>query len=779
MASPFRVFRKNQKMLIASLGVAAIFAFVIGDPLLSLLGVTGGRRGAENPVVATWDGGDLRRSELERHSRLRQACRVFLENAREMGMNVTGSPPRVPPLIGKVTLSGTVDIILLAEQAKRMGFVVSDKMINRYLGQLTQNKVEEDQLTALLRAGRFTSDAAIFDVLRTEMLATEYVRTYRFSGEASLPNDRWNSWKQLNDSIQLEIVPVAVASFLVEIEDPSDTELQDFYNKYRGHVKQPAIIANTELETPEPGFMAPRTVALEFIKADFDTFVTRASDEVTEEQIVQYYEENKKDFILVELEQDSDSSPSSATESNEASAVDGDKADDPASGQNDSKADSTESSEAKDTTEAPADESPADESPADGADDDVPADTAPSDKGPSDKGPSDTENSSASTRRGSAFRLASLAQDDDNTESDSIESDGVVGDGEQPKAPRSDPLPSATLGEVNDDDPGADESDKTEHQPLHEVTDFIRKQIARSLAAERIAKALEEPIRVARNYSARRTAWEAEQAALAPEEKPDEQPPTPPSLEALANEHGLTYEKTALLPFQELRETAIGKCVVNQNRQYVATVAFQRPTKYEPHLAVDMDISRYLVWKTDDAPEHEVALDDIRDQVIRAWKMSEARKLALEKAGELAADATERGESLQKIFAESDQYSVTQTDPFTLFTVGSAFQEQLRLRLSDVDGVDGAGPEFLEKVFQTKPGDVTVATNHAQTFAYVVRFAGREKSLSELHSEFMRSIGDRFSQAMYLRIGQVQGQRAFASLIQQTRQALNLRAPNQ
>ena len=333
---------------------------------------------------------------------------------------------------------------------------------------------------------------------------------------------------------------------------------------------------------------------------------------------------------------------------------------------------------------------------------------------------------------------------------------------------------------MNDDDPGADESDKTEHQPLHEVTDFIRKQIARSLAAERIAKALEEPIRVARNYSARRTAWEAEQAALAPEEKPDEQPPTPPSLEALANEHGLTYEKTALLPFQELRETAIGKMC----RESKSTIRGHGGVSATHQVR---NLTWPLIWtsvailsgKTDDAPEHEVALDDIRDQVIRAWKMSEARKLALEKAGELAADATERGESLQKIFAESDQYSVTQTDPFTLFTVGSAFQEQLRLRLSDVDGVDGAGPEFLEKVFQTKPGDVTVATNHAQTFAYVVRFAGREKSLSELHSEFMRSIGDRFSQAMYLRIGQVQGQRAFASLIQQTRQALNLRAPNQ
>ena len=69
----------------------------------------------------------------------------------------------------------------------------------------------------------------------------------------------------------------------------------------------------------------------------------------------------------------------------------------------------------------------------------------------------------------------------------------------------------------------------------------------------------EEPDRVIRNYSYRRTAWKAEQAALAPEEKSGEQPPTPPSLEDLANEHGLTYEKTALIPFLELRETAIGK----------------------------------------------------------------------------------------------------------------------------------------------------------------------------------------------------------------------------
>ena len=56
MASPFRVFRKHQKVLIATLGILAMVAFVFLVPLMSLLGGGRGSGGPVNPVIISWDG---------------------------------------------------------------------------------------------------------------------------------------------------------------------------------------------------------------------------------------------------------------------------------------------------------------------------------------------------------------------------------------------------------------------------------------------------------------------------------------------------------------------------------------------------------------------------------------------------------------------------------------------------------------------------------------------------------------------------------------------------
>ena len=50
MASPFSVFRRNQKILLAISTVMIMLLFVIGDPLMKYINP---HRGGQNPVVAT------------------------------------------------------------------------------------------------------------------------------------------------------------------------------------------------------------------------------------------------------------------------------------------------------------------------------------------------------------------------------------------------------------------------------------------------------------------------------------------------------------------------------------------------------------------------------------------------------------------------------------------------------------------------------------------------------------------------------------------------------
>ena len=68
MASPFRVFRKYQKMLMAIAGVVCMFVFVVGDSLFSYLsGGRNARAGEDHDAKATavhWDGGKLTNRQL-------------------------------------------------------------------------------------------------------------------------------------------------------------------------------------------------------------------------------------------------------------------------------------------------------------------------------------------------------------------------------------------------------------------------------------------------------------------------------------------------------------------------------------------------------------------------------------------------------------------------------------------------------------------------------------------------------------------------------------------
>ena len=69
MASPFAIFRKHERLLMAIAGVMAMIAFVFFDPLF---GMRSGRSrgGPQDPVVAeTKLYGDIHESDIGRHAR--------------------------------------------------------------------------------------------------------------------------------------------------------------------------------------------------------------------------------------------------------------------------------------------------------------------------------------------------------------------------------------------------------------------------------------------------------------------------------------------------------------------------------------------------------------------------------------------------------------------------------------------------------------------------------------------------------------------------------------
>src|SRR5882757_2955954 len=136
MASPFRVFRKYQKTLLAVAGVVLMFVFVVGDSLFSYFG--GGRNaraGDDRDAKATavhWDGGKLSNRQLNELVMRRRILNNFLKNVemegRRPSFEAGVDPPelRVQPLIGPDTPQQQVEAKLFAEAAREFGMKISD-----------------------------------------------------------------------------------------------------------------------------------------------------------------------------------------------------------------------------------------------------------------------------------------------------------------------------------------------------------------------------------------------------------------------------------------------------------------------------------------------------------------------------------------------------------------------------------------------------------------------------------------------------------------------------
>jgi hypothetical protein len=158
-----------------------------------------------------------------------------------------------------------------------------------------------------------------------------------------------------------------------------------------------------------------------------------------------------------------------------------------------------------------------------------------------------------------------------------------------------------------------------------------------------------------------------------------------------------------------------------------------------------------LVWKTAFIAAYTPPLDKIRDQVVQAWKLIEARELVRKRAEQLAELARQdSSQPLRQTLGAQPGIEVIETQPFTWMTQGNVafdFGAQQPTRLSSVDELSQIGPEFMQKVFSMKVGEIGVAWNHPQSVMYAFQLKELEPSLDVLHARFMSYSFDRYAGA--------------------------------
>lgn len=277
MRSPFTIFRKHQKLFLATLALLAMIAFVfLSGPVFDAL-TTGHAR---NPVVVrTHRYGTLTELELANLLRQQNVVRSFFERLYwRMGLRL---PVEVP------SEESVVNMWILAHRARELGLIISNNMINEYLREMTANQVSRQTIREVLREMRI-SDRQLFEALRMELAARQMLKMLEFSTAPTTPAQRWEYFQRLNRRATVELVAEPVAKYLDRIADPEESTLREFFERYKENYYDPA--------SPEPGFRRPHRVVVEYLKADIAQFLDPAS--ISDEQVRQYYEEHKDTYYL-------------------------------------------------------------------------------------------------------------------------------------------------------------------------------------------------------------------------------------------------------------------------------------------------------------------------------------------------------------------------------------------------------------------------------------------------------------------------------------------------
>jgi hypothetical protein len=167
VASPFAVFRRNQKILLATVGIAAMVAFVFLDPVMRYFS---GPVQQANPVVVETNYGNLTRDQLDNLEFSRELVNQFLQRvSQQVIVSQVGQGNVDPRLVDNLVEqhfrfhsqqlmqrsepgreAAAVETLVLAERAKQAGMVISDQAINDFLKQLTADSVSSEELQNII-----------------------------------------------------------------------------------------------------------------------------------------------------------------------------------------------------------------------------------------------------------------------------------------------------------------------------------------------------------------------------------------------------------------------------------------------------------------------------------------------------------------------------------------------------------------------------------------------------------------------------------------------------
>jgi len=692
MASPFKVFRKHQKVMLAGLTILAMFSFVFLGVISDLLG----NRQSLNPVVVrTAKYGKLRQRDIYemRQERLRAfgVLEKMLSNTFQIDPQI--SRRFIENHYGTNSEEDIVYNWLKARRAEEIGMVIGNDTINdfiqnfplmflhyypQFLQIYSQHKLTSYDIAAIIKQEGLTQNQ-FFDIMREELRASQVYTLFSISLQGMTPAQRWDYFCQLRKQASVELIPVAVEQVLAQIKDPSDGELKGLFEKFKDKLSRP--------DSPEPGFRVPHKIEVQYFKADAAKFSGPGA--ITDEEIQNSYEKNRAYFDRLDKEPDISMTPGGKGGLEKEKS--GEKKETPAAGQQ----------SPEQPKEQPGDkQQPADQ-------------PAPVEE----KSPKEDAKKSSAIQR-SPFRLASMAEGSEKPAAEQPVTEKPAA--EKPAEDRSAiEKPAAEQPEAKNPAQNQPAQSDNPTEPKRTLSERVKENIRARIAREKInsiliklQQAMEENGKKWRKYEAEKI----HQKTAA----------TPPRLdfEALAKKYDVIAAQSGLFSAWEAQKLDIGSSMVEGVSPFTVA-AFKSMATFKPDVSIDTQGNEYLFWKINDTPESEPSFDDkeVREQVLRAWKLIQARQSARKEAEGLAETARKSNAPLKETFSDSSKIQVIVPPPFAMLTEGSVPQGSSIAppRLSKVEDAPMAGVDFMHAVFNLDKGQIGIAMNAPQTVIYVIQ----------------------------------------------------------
>lgn len=705
MASPFAVFRRNQKVMTVVLTCLAMFAFIILDSVSKmetsaiipiLFGLVGAslawmwgsqnERGISYPVIGIgailgaivgvifinqWaNQGGLATA----HGRLTNRDLLEMKQKRDMANQFVISAFRerkgeVHPMManyylnqyrfGDTSSRSVVTKMLLEQEADSLGIEISDEFITNYIKTVSENSMTREALTKI-RSQLGMGESELYDTLRSELRARVASRVLN-PELVHMPDQYWGDFEKLNVRHSIDAVAIPVEPFAARLPKPSDKEINEIFEQFKG------VYPAGEY----PGFVQPDRLKLAWFESDYESAEALVG-EIPEEELKARYEERKETEYKIETLPDLGAGfDDGAPKFGEPPAP-------------------VKTTTPETEGDAPAEAATSDDSeaaPAAKTGDDAPAET------PKDEDASPTKDA-ASTDEKSDDASETEPEVEECGEEQDQEADAETDEAnakkdEQPEAaeetPAADPKPVADAKTVEEAKPAAEETpaepvdapkDATEepeeasavdlggvkYRSFEEVRDEIRDLMLREKTEEQIEKQVSSAIAAVKD-------WRFKLREDNPEiSDGDLGAAIAAKAQAYAEENGLKFVAPAeFLSQQELiehseyrlgnaREPSDPTDFMAQPQTAAARLFTGATTLFIPEEAQgQFDDTRFAFWATGENEQHVPTIDEpgVREQVEKAVRIQKARS-------EVEARATKLAESLKAKLDESSIVSIAE-----------------------------------------------------------------------------------------------------------------------